>query len=64
LRERIPPLIRLGIGLAMPFLVSNYLYARGTQEFEFMFRTVLISGLASYVVLRNPSLPKQATLKG
>ena len=64
IRERIPPLIRLGIGLAMPFLVSNYLYANGTREFEFMFRTVVISSLASYVMLRNPSIPKQAASKG
>lgn len=58
LRERIPRKVRLGIGLAVPFLVSNYLYASGSDEFDFMFKSVLVSTLASYVVLRNPAVPR------
>jgi hypothetical protein len=57
MRERIPAMVRLGIGLAMPLLVSNYLYARGSSQFDFMFKTVVISALVSYVVLRNPAVP-------
>ena len=64
IRRRIPPMIRLGIGLAMPLLISNYLYARGSTQFDFMFKTVLISTLASFVVLRNPAVPTPASWKG
>lgn len=64
IREFIPPLVRLGIGLAIPLLVANYLYARGSSEFDFMFKTMLISTLASFVVLRNPTVPRTTALKG
>ena len=60
----IPRWVRLGIGLAMPFLVSNYLYARGTREFPFMFQTVVISTLVSYLILRRPEVPRRAPAKG
>ena len=64
IRERIPALVRLGIGLAMPLLISNYLYARGSTQFDFMFKTVVISTLASFVVLRNPAVPRPTMTKG
>jgi hypothetical protein len=64
IRELIPALVRLGIGLATPLLVANYLYARGSSEFDFMFKTVLISTLASFVMLRNPAVPRTTALKG
>jgi hypothetical protein len=63
-RNQVPPLVRLGIGLAMPFLVSNYLYARGFNQFDFMFKTVVISTLSSFVVLRNPVISGHTQTKG
>lgn len=57
-RERIPRLVRLGMGLGMPFLMSNYLYASGSTQFDYMFKTVLLSTLASFVILRNPLVPR------
>ena len=54
-RRPIPGLIRIGIGLAIPFLVANYLYASGSSQFESCLRTVVISTLLSYLVLRRPS---------
>jgi hypothetical protein len=64
IRTRIPPLVRLGIGLAMPFLVSNYLYAKGFTQFDFMFKTLVISTLSSYVIMRNPTIPSVTLFTG
>ncbi|MFB3905601.1 MAG: hypothetical protein ACE15E_19310 [Acidobacteriota bacterium] len=50
---RIPRMVLLGMGLAVPFLVANQLYGRYT-EFEYMFKTVVISTLLSYVIFRTP----------
>jgi len=55
--NKIPRMVRLGIGLAVPFLVSNYLYASGSSNFPFMLKTTVLSILASFVILRNPSIP-------
>jgi hypothetical protein len=57
-RRKIPPMVRLGVGLAMPFLISNYLYAKGFTQFDFMFKTVVLSTLSTFVILRNPVVPK------
>jgi hypothetical protein len=64
LRNQIPRLVRLGIGLAVPFLVANYLYSTGSSQFEYMFRTVVISTLISYVILRNPTTDKAGKFLG
>jgi hypothetical protein len=50
---RIPRMVLLGMGLAVPFLVASQLYGRYT-EFEYMFKTVVISTLLSYVIFRTP----------
>ena len=55
IKRKIPPMVILGTGLAIPFLVSNVLYARGYTEYPFMLKTLWISALISYVVLRIPS---------
>jgi hypothetical protein len=64
LRNQIPRLVRLGIGLAVPFLVANYLYSKGSSQFEYMFRTVVISTLISYIILRNPTTDKAGKILG
>jgi len=50
---RIPRMVLLGVGLAVPFLVASQLYGRYT-EFEYMFKTIVISTLLSYVIFRTP----------
>jgi hypothetical protein len=57
IKEKIPRMVRLGIGVGMPFLVSNFLYARGYSQFDYMFKTVVASTLLSYIVLRTPPRP-------
>jgi drug/metabolite transporter (DMT)-like permease len=54
-RQSIPPMALVGLGIAIPFLVTNYLYAQGISNYPLMFRTYVISTLLSYVVLRTPS---------
>lgn len=53
-RQSIPPMVLVGVGIAIPFLVTNYLYSRGVSNYPLMFRTYVISTLLSYVVLRTP----------
>lgn len=50
---RIPRMVLLGMGLAVPFLVASQLYGRYTQ-FDYMFKTLVISTLLSYVIFRTP----------
>jgi hypothetical protein len=64
LRNQIPRLVRLGVGLAVPFLVANYLYSTGSSQFEYMFRTVVVSTLISYIILRNPTTDKAGKFLG
>lgn len=64
LRNLIPKLVRIGIGLAMPFLVANYLYSAGSSQFEYMFRTIVISTITSFIILRNPTADKAGRFLG
>ncbi len=54
-RSKIPPMVLAGCGVAIPFLVANYLYSRGESQFPFMFKTYMYSTLLSFIVLRTPS---------
>jgi len=54
-RKKIPPMVLAGCGVAIPFLVANYLYSSGVTQFPFMFRTYVYSTLLSYIVLRTPT---------
>ncbi len=60
-RQSIPPMVLVGVGIAIPFLVTNYLYSRGVSNYPLMFRTYVISTLLSYVILRTPG---QAAMRG
>jgi hypothetical protein len=53
-RRAIPRMVLVGVGIAIPFLVTNYLYSRGVSNYPLMLKTYLISTLLSYVVLRTP----------
>jgi hypothetical protein len=55
-RRKIPPMVLVGFGLAIPFLVASALYPRFTQ-YEYLTRSYLFSTLLSYVVLRTPAAP-------
>ena len=52
-RSKIPPMVLAGCGVAIPFLVANYLYSRGESQFPFMFKTYMYSTLLSFIVLRT-----------
>lgn len=52
---RIPGKIRAGMGLAIPFLISNQLYTAGSSQFPYMFKTTVISAIASFVMLHVPA---------
>ncbi|MBI4890300.1 MAG: hypothetical protein HY821_06720 [Acidobacteria bacterium] len=54
-RSKIPPMVLAGCGVAVPFLVANYLYSRGESQFPFMFKTYVYSTILSYIILRTPS---------
>jgi hypothetical protein len=54
-RQKIPPMVLAGCGVATPFLVANYLYSSGVTQFPFMFKTYVYSMLISYIVLRTPT---------
>jgi hypothetical protein len=54
-RQKIPPMVLVGIGVAIPFLVVNFLYSKGISNYPLMFRTYVISTLLSHVVLRTPA---------
>lgn len=54
-RSKIPPMVLAGCGVAIPFLVANYLYSRGESQFPFMFKSYVYSTLLSYIVLRTPA---------
>jgi hypothetical protein len=54
-RKKIPSMVLAGCGVAIPLLISNYLYSRGETQFPFMFKTYVYSTLLSYIVLRTPT---------
>jgi hypothetical protein len=48
-------MVLAGCCAAVPYLVSNYLYAFGIREFRFMFCSYVLSTLFSFILLRQPS---------
>ena len=55
IRSKIPSMVLAGCCVAVPYLVSNYLYAGGLSQFPFMFCSYVVSTLASFVLMRQPS---------
>ena len=55
LRERTPPVARIGISLAMPLFFSTVLYTQNIRNYPLMFWTLLLSVAISYALLRQPS---------
>ncbi len=59
LRERTPPVARIGISLAMPLFFSTVLYTQNIKNYPLMFWTILLSVALSYALLRQPLQAKQ-----
>lgn len=57
---KIPRMVLLGLGLAIPFLVANQLYGRYT-EFEYLFRTLVVSTIMTYILFRAPMVRTTGT---
>ena len=55
IRSKIPSMVLAGCCVAVPYLISNYLYAGGLSQFPFMFCSYVLSTLASFVLMRQPS---------
>ena len=55
LRQRTPPMVRIGVSLAMPLFLSTVLYMKNIQNFPLMFWTLVLSVAVSYALLRQPS---------
>jgi len=52
--QRIPASLRLGIGLAIPFLTAFILYHNGYREYPLLRANVLLGTVLSYLVMRTP----------
>ncbi|MBS0659021.1 MAG: hypothetical protein JSR82_12340 [Verrucomicrobia bacterium] len=61
-KSRIPRLFLIGVGLATPYLVTNYLYTKlGISNFPLARQSIVWGTLISYVIMRVPEaegLPK------
>ena len=51
---RIPFLVRLGVSVAVPYLLATTLYGKGITEFPFMYKTTAYSVLLSALLLQTP----------
>lgn len=56
--SQVPPLVRLGVGLLLPFIVSHHVFESygypSGHEIEFMRRSTVLGTIAAYVWLRQP----------
>ena len=61
LRSKVPPLVLIGAGLIVPYVVAHYIYGQDLPglgrmiEYEYMRTTLVIGTLLSYVILRTPA---------
>lgn len=55
LRQRTPPVARIGVSMAMPLFFSTVLYIQNIRNFPLMFLTLVLSVAVSYALLRQPS---------
>jgi hypothetical protein len=67
LRQRLPPILIVVAGLAVPFLVANFMYEKtffGTRMIEFPYAraVILVSTVLSYLVLRTPAGSKYSSM--
>lgn len=54
IRRQIPRMVLLGVGVATPLVIANLLYASGSSNYPYIFKTYLLSTIISYVILRQP----------
>lgn len=53
-KKRIPRLLLIAIGLAVPYLVAHYFYKRGVSNFPLAQKSIIWGTILSYVILRIP----------
>lgn len=51
---KLPSRVRLGVGLALPFLVSSHLFASGVGNYPLMTSSTLFGTVLTFIVLRIP----------
>jgi hypothetical protein len=54
-RSKIPAMVLAGCCVAVPYLISNYLFAFGVRQFPFMFSSYVLSTVVSFILMRQPS---------
>lgn len=58
LRQKLPRLLIVGIGIAVPYFVAVFLYDNmQLREYRYIRWTVFLGPLLSYLVIRTPKLP-------
>lgn len=55
IRSKIPAMVLAGCCVAVPYLISNYLFAVGVRQFPFMFYSYVLSTVVSFILMRQPS---------
>ena len=55
IRSKIPSMVLAGCCVAVPYLISNYLYTFGVRQFSFMFGSYVLSTIVSFLLMRQPS---------
>ena len=65
IRQKIPRLLIIGIGIAVPYLTATYLYdTQRLREYEYIRWTVFLGPLLSYLIIRTPNMPVIPTAGG
>ena len=65
IRQKIPRLLIVGIGIAMPYLTATYLYdSMRLSEYPFIRWTVFVGPLLSYLIIRTPQMSAQPAAGG
>lgn len=58
IRQKFPPLLIVGIGVAVPYLTATYLYdSAGMREYSYIRWTAFLGPLLSYLIIRTPHMP-------
>lgn len=57
IRQKIPRLLIIGIGIAVPYLTATYLYdTQGLREYSYIRWTAFLGPLLSYLIIRTPEM--------
>lgn len=65
IRQKIPRLLIVGIGIAVPYLTATYLYdTMRLSNYPYIRWTVFLGPLLSYLIIRTPQMPVHTTAGG